>query len=104
MHIPWIVMDKARKFLGNCLSTHFSLRVYIFLPTRQKKGQFKRKKVLSIRIGFNANLDPAFNLNAGPNPDPGAKPMWIHAEPDPGLTVTSQKFDCLNEKYTLHRL
>jgi hypothetical protein len=94
-------MDKARKFLGNCLSTHFSLRVYIyFFQQDRKKRQFKRKKLLSIRIGFNANPDPAFNLHADPNPDPGAKLMWIHAEPDPGLTVqSSQQFDCLNEKY-----
>ncbi len=52
--------------------------------------------MLSIRIGFNANPDPAFNLNADPNPSPGAKPMWIHAKSDPGLTVALQKFDGLN--------
>jgi hypothetical protein len=57
-----------------------------------------------IRIGSNGNADPdpAFNLNADPNPDPGAKPMWIHAVPDPGLTVTSQKFYYSIEKYTFH--
>jgi hypothetical protein len=40
--------------------------------------------VLWIRIGFNADLDPAFYLNADPDPRSGSmEPMRIHADPDP---------------------
>jgi hypothetical protein len=71
------------------------LSAFTYIPSNktEKRDSSKEKKLLSIRIGFIANPDPAFNLNADPNPNPGAKPMWIHAESDPGLTVTSQKFD-----------
>ncbi len=67
-------MDKARKFLGNCLSMHFSLRVYIYSFLQQKRDSLTEKEVRWIH-GFNADPDPAFNLNSEPNPDPGAKPM-----------------------------
>jgi hypothetical protein len=87
-------MDKARKFLGTvCQRIFLSAFTDSFLQDR-KKRQFKRKKLLSIRIGFNANQDPAFKLNAGPNSDPGTKPIWIRADPDPVKTVALQKFDC----------
>jgi hypothetical protein len=41
--------------------------------------------VLWIRTGF--NVDPAFSLNADP-------------DPDPGQTFESQKVEFLHEKYT----
>jgi hypothetical protein len=40
--------------------------------------------VLRIRIGFNADPDPAFGFNAGP--DPISQANLVHA--DPGQTVT----------------
>ncbi len=45
--------------------------------------------VLWIDIGFNVDPEPTFNLNADPYPVQGAKPMWIHADPDadPGLDL-----------------
>jgi hypothetical protein len=43
-------------------------------------------EVLRIRIGFNADLDPAFYFNA--DPDPGSQ---TNADPDPGQTFMSQK-------------
>jgi hypothetical protein len=54
--------------------------------------------VLWVRIGFNADLDPAFYLNADSDPDPGSettKPMRIRADPDsnPGHTLQSQKVE-----------
>jgi hypothetical protein len=54
--------------------------------------------VLWIRIGFTADPDPAFKLNA--DPGPGAKPMRIHPDPDPDQTLKSQKGQFLQEKYT----
>jgi hypothetical protein len=54
--------------------------------------------VLWIRIGFNSDPDPDFFLNA--DPDQGAKPTRIHADPDPGQTFKSQKVEFLHEKYT----
>ncbi len=61
--------------------------------------------VLWIRIGFNADADPAFYLNPDPDPDPGNQPMRIHADPDPdpGQTLKSQKVEFLHEKYTWSR-
>jgi hypothetical protein len=50
--------------------------------------------VLWIRIGFNADPDPAFYLNA--DPDQGRQ---TNADPDPGQTW-SQKVEFLQEKYT----
>jgi hypothetical protein len=60
--------------------------------------------VLWIRIGFNADpnpafnlnadLDPAFNLNADPDPA-----FNLNADPDPGQTLPLQKVEFLNEKY-----
>jgi hypothetical protein len=46
--------------------------------------------------------DPAFYLNEYPHldPDPVAKPIRIHADPDPGQTFKSQKVEFLHEKYT----
>jgi hypothetical protein len=43
--------------------------------------------VLWIRIGFNADTDPAFYLNE--DPDPGSQIKAIHADPDldPGQTL-----------------
>ncbi len=47
-----------------------------------------------IRIGFNADPDPAFYLNADPDPDPDPGSQ-INADPDPdpdpGETLPSQK-------------
>jgi hypothetical protein len=44
--------------------------------------------VLWIRIGFNVDLDPAFYLNADPDPDLGSH---TNADPDPSQTLKSQK-------------
>jgi hypothetical protein len=46
-----------------------------------------------ICINFIADPDPAFYLNAVPFQIriQGAKPMRIHADPDPGQTLPSQK-------------
>ncbi len=53
------------------------------------------QSVLRIRIGFNADPELAFyfSKDADADPDPGAKPMRIHADPDPGQTLRSQKLD-----------
>jgi hypothetical protein len=56
------------------------------------------KAVLWIRTGFHADPDPAFYLNADTDPIQGAKPMWIHADPDTGQTLRSIKVALLNEK------
>jgi hypothetical protein len=60
----------------------------------------RKKAVLWIRIGFNADPDP--------NPDPAfismririAKPMVIRADPDPGQTFKITKSEFLHENYT----
>jgi hypothetical protein len=46
--------------------------------------------VLWIRIGFNADPDPAFHLGANPNPDlfPGSQ---TNPDPDPGQTLLKVK-------------
>jgi hypothetical protein len=64
------------------------------------------KAVLWIRIGFRADPDPAFYLNADTDPIPihGAKPMRIHADPDSGRTLPSLPVELLHEKYSIiHR-
>jgi hypothetical protein len=43
-----------------------------------------------IFIGFNVDPDPACHLNA--DPEPGIKPMRIHADPYPVSWSTSDKF------------
>ncbi len=53
--------------------------------------------------GLNADPDPAFDLNSDPDPEPGAKPMQIHADPEPGQTLMSKKAEFLHEKYTYSR-
>jgi hypothetical protein len=40
------------------------------------------------------------SINADANPDEGAKPMRIHANPNHGQTLKSQKVEFLHEKYT----
>jgi hypothetical protein len=56
--------------------------------------------VFRVRIGFNADPDPAFYLNADPALDPGSQ--TIHVYPDTGQTFpTSQKVGFCLEKYTL---
>jgi hypothetical protein len=47
-----------------------------------------------IRIGFTADPDPAFYLNA--DSDPGSK---TNAAPDTGQTLKSQNVELLHEKY-----
>jgi hypothetical protein len=53
--------------------------------------------VLRIRLGFGAVLDPAFYLNADPDPDPGSQ---TDARPDldPVQTLLSQNVEFLHEK------
>jgi hypothetical protein len=48
--------------------------------------------VLWIRIGCNADPDPAFNLKA--DPDLGSQ---TYADPNPSQTFTSQKVEFLNK-------
>jgi hypothetical protein len=50
--------------------------------------------VLWIRIGFTADPEPAFYLNADLDPAPGSQ-----TNADPGLTFKSQKVEFLHEKY-----
>jgi hypothetical protein len=58
--------------------------------------------VLWIRIGFNADLAPAFMPSMRIRIRiQGTKPMRIHADPDPGQTLPSQKVEYLHEKYIL---
>jgi hypothetical protein len=54
--------------------------------------------VFWIRIGSNADSDPPFYLNA--DLDRGAKPRRIHADPDLGQALKSQKAEFFHEKYT----
>ncbi len=60
--------------------------------------------MLWIRIGFNADPDPAFYVNGDPDldADPGGKPMRIQADldTDPHQTFESQKVKFSHEKYT----
>jgi hypothetical protein len=56
--------------------------------------------VLWIRIGFNADPDPAFHLGANPNPDPFPGSQ-TNPDPDPGQTLLKvKKVEFLHEKYT----
>ncbi len=50
-----------------CLWTEFSI-----MPVCERISN-DSFSVLRIRIDFNADLDPAFHLNAGPDPDPGSQ-------------------------------
>jgi hypothetical protein len=61
------------------------------------------KAVLWIRIGFHADPDPAFDLNADTDSIQGAKPMRIHSDPDIGQTLPSILLALLHEKYTTVR-
>jgi hypothetical protein len=45
--------------------------------------------VLRIRVGINADPDPAFYLNT--DPDPEAKSRQIHADPDPKHWFTQKR-------------
>ena len=56
--------------------------------------------VLRIRIGFNADPDPAVYLNADPDPESQTN---AYPDPDPGQTLPSQKGEFLHEKYTFSR-
>ncbi len=52
-----------------------------------------------IPIGFNADLDPAFHLNADPNPDPDPGSQ-TNADPDtdPDQSLKSEKVEYLHLK------
>ncbi len=72
--------------------------------TRRIQEQFVFLAVLWIRIVFNANLDPAFYLNA--DPDQGSQTnanLDPYPDPDPGQTLKSQKVEFLRGKYTSSR-
>jgi hypothetical protein len=58
-------------------------------PVAKQLIMFALFSALWIRIGFNADLDPAFNHNAHPNTD---------LEPD--KTFETQKVEFLHETYT----
>jgi hypothetical protein len=58
--------------------------------------------MLRIRIGFNADPDRAFYVNADPDPDTGSHTN-ADPDPDPGQTLSSQKVGLRHEKYTLGR-
>jgi hypothetical protein len=47
--------------------------------------------------GLNADQDPAIYLNADPDPDPGSHFNGIHADPNPGPTLPSQKVEFLQK-------
>ncbi len=57
-----------------------------------------QQPMFRIRIG---SADPAFYLNA--DPDPGSKPMRIQVDPDPGQTLPSRKVGFWHEKHSLRR-
>jgi hypothetical protein len=61
--------------------------------------------VLWIRIGFSAHPDPAFHLNADPDPDPDPGSQ-TNADQDPDLfqTLKAQKFEFLHETYSVRYL
>jgi hypothetical protein len=46
-------------------------------------------------MGFDADPDPAFYLNADQDPDPGSQP---NVDPDPSQTLKSQKVEFLHER------
>jgi hypothetical protein len=48
-------------------------------------------------MGFNADPDPAFFLNADQDPDPGSQ-SYADPDPDPSQTLKSQKVKFLHEK------
>ncbi len=52
--------------------------------------------MLWIRSGFNADPDPAFNLNAEPVSDPGSQTNVDPGDPDP--TFEAEKVEILNKK------
>jgi hypothetical protein len=58
---------------------------------------------MSIILGFIVDPDPAFYLNAEPDPDPGSKPMRINADPDPGQTLPHKILGFYLKKYSLCR-
>jgi hypothetical protein len=58
--------------------------------------------VFWIRIGFNAHPDPAFHLNADPDPDPDPGSQTnADQDPDPGQTLKAQKFELFHETYSV---
>jgi hypothetical protein len=57
--------------------------------------------VLLIRIGFNADPDTAFCISTRARIQiHETKPLRLHADPDSGQALKSQKVEFLHEKYT----
>jgi len=62
--------------------------------------------LLGIRIGFNADPDPAFYFDTDPNTDldlgsqTNVDPIQAYQDLDPDKTFESQKVEFLHEKYT----
>ncbi len=77
----------------------YELRLNLSGPTFARKNPIHLKSVLWIRIGCNADPDPAFYLNANPDtdPDPGSQ---TNPDTDPGQTYKSKKVEFLHDKYT----
>jgi hypothetical protein len=63
---------------------------------RDATRRFISKPVLCIRIGFSAEADPTFYLNADPNTE--SQNNALH--PDPGQTLPLIEEEFSNEKYT----
>jgi hypothetical protein len=63
---------------------------------RDATRRFINKPVLCIRIGFSAEADPTFYLNADPNTE--SQNNALH--PDPGQTLPLIEGEFLNEKYS----
>jgi hypothetical protein len=53
--------------------------------------------------GFNANPDPAFNLNADPDQDPDSRNQ-TNADPDSSRNLKTQEVEFLHEKYRYLKL
>jgi hypothetical protein len=59
-----------------------------------------KKAELCIRIGFNADLGPAFYLNADPDPESYTCAVPVDPDLDPGPTSRAQKVEFLHKMYT----
>ncbi len=76
-----------------------SATLLLLLKYQYGSKWFLKASALWIRIGCNADLDPAFyRIQIRIQ---WAKPMGISADPDPGQTLMSLTVEILHEKYTV---
>jgi hypothetical protein len=87
---------KGKTFISEKTSFRWSIQVVLL----EELSPFFA--VLRIRIGFKADPDPAFYLNADPDSDPDPVSQ-TNADPDPdlGQTLKAQKFEFLHETYSV---